>query len=231
MTPQEEAVAKQKDAAAKKTAAERQKKLRDSLMTRGMKFLELNKDLLKGPSREQIERGDLQHVDLDFYIKRKINNAGSTNVLDTTSIKRIGQAYFDKNVLPEGYNMVIGAIRVAFGKITISGGTDDPTIPVYTNSGTFDPAIVNGEILVTVRDKPIIELPLKRFLNASSSAVPATIQLGYRDTIALEALKFLPEATPIKIIVSLADGATLANSATVWNYCEVDLIGIGTRPQ
>ena len=223
--------AEQKTQAKQAEEKKKQAELREKLMTRGMKFLELNKHLLKTNTREAIERGDLQYVDLDLYIKRLINNAGSTYVLDTTSVKRIGQAYFDKNVLPEGYNMVIEGIRVAFGKTTISGGTTDPTIPVYTNSGVFDPAIVNGEILITVRDKPIIELPLKRFLNANSSAVPGTIQLEYRDTIMLKAMKFIPENTPFKIQVSLADGATLANSATVYNFCEVDLIGVGTRPQ
>jgi hypothetical protein len=196
------------------------------LLTKEMKFILANLDLLKEGSRKAVAAGEVQWVDYDLYVRKKLNKAGATEILNPSTVKQVGLSYLDKNMLPELYNFAVTGVRVGFQADTAIASAQ---AAVYSNTGAFDPALLNGELLVTVNDKPIIEIPLARFFNPNTGGIAQTIQIEERDIIRLKAPKLIPSGTPFKIIATMADGLTIAGANN--NYLEVQLLGVSTRPR
>ncbi len=202
------------------------KSYKEQLLTREMRFLVENKDVLKENSLKAIERGELQYVDTVIYARKQITASGQQQeIINYSTVKQIGLAYFDKNTLPDFYNMIISHIRVLYATNT---GTD-AAIGAYYNIGAVPPALVNGELLITVNDKPIIEIPLSKFFKADAGAIATSIGVEYRDAIQLKAPKLIPSGTTYKVLISLANGEAIAGSNN--SFISVELGGVCTRPK
>ena len=160
--------------------------------------------------------------DADYYVRKMLNTAGTTDILDSSNIRRAGITNLDKNQLPDNIYMVLEAVKLGWAT---DAGTN-PAAPKYHSQNPGIPTpLLNGEIVIHIDDKPIIELPAGRFFNAEDQGISQSIP-GIYDTVFLENLKLIKHADQLKVTIRLADGLQLPTGN---HFLEVRLIGVGTR--
>jgi len=160
--------------------------------------------------------------DADYYVRKQLNAAGTTDILNSSNIRKVGITNLDKNQLPDNIYMVLEGVKLAWGT---DAGTN-AAIPKYTSQAPAIPlALVNGEIVISVNDKPIVDLPASRFFNNSDTGITQQIS-GHNDTVLLENLKLIKHSDQLTATIKLADGSSLPASN---HFLEVRLIGVGTR--
>ncbi len=160
--------------------------------------------------------------DADYYVRKQLNAAGTTDILNSSNTRKVGVTNLDKNQLPDNIYMVLEGVKLAWGT---DPGTN-AAIPKYTSQAPGIPlALVNGEIVISVNDKPIVDLPASRFFNNSDTGVTQEIS-GHKDTVMLENLKLIKHSDQLTATIKLADGSSLPGSN---HFLEVRLIGVGTR--
>lgn len=194
----------------------RQVRLYDKIKPIERIFLEQNIGDLPPDTQQAVEDDNIQLVEADIYIRRKISTSGDSDLLDSQSLVQVGICNVDRTNLPEFQNLILSGIRVAFG----SHATETkPEAILYANTSAPIP-FYNGEIIITVNTTPIFTGRISRFI-FPIAAYPNTI-----DYVPLKVPKLITSRDEINIKIRLPNGQTLA---TPQNFVEVALLGLLTR--
>lgn len=192
------------------------KQHKNSILTRAQKFLIANADKLNADVRSNIGNGRWE--EFDMYVRRSVTAGnGLQDLLKAGDKAEVGKTSINSNRLDKGTNVAVDKIRVAFAK---SATVTDPSKVVYSNTDTAtDAAILNGDLVITVGQKPVLRLPLAGFFNIGGSY--SAVQ-GNFDVRTLQRPFLIPEDTAISLAIQLPDGSTLPVAN---NFLEVRLMG------
>jgi len=208
-----------------------------SVETRDQKFLVAkNKDLDEDTQR-QLAKGNLKHRDMDFYFRERITGAGGIiEIVKPSNVFKRGVTNLNENTLPALINLVLSKIRVGFGQ-AIAGGTTDPALVSYVNEntvtsgvGSVPEALVNGHLVVKVDDQPIVDLPIAKFFNNSTTPMGNAIQGLAMDSVDLKGMKLIKSKQRISVEIQFAEGHSMPAAGTQESFVEVRLMGSGTHP-
>lgn len=209
--------------------------------TRSMKFLVQMINELPEQDRKMLIDGQLKFRDFDFYVRVPVTGQGGMIVLlQPSNVYNRGVSNIDKNRLPIGTNLILSRMRIGWGT-SVAGAILDPASVSYvsenvvaaTGIGSCPTPLANGDIKVMVEDKPIVELPVARFLNQSRT--PTGMNVGdSADFLLMEALKLVKADRAIRIELYCPTG-TLTGAVTSFpavgvsaTFVEVRLAGVGT---
>lgn len=192
--------------------------------TREMRYFESKGvlDRLDPNSKRIIAAGNASYYDADFYIRSQIT--GTQDVLLTSNQKVVGVSNLNENRLPELTNLIISAVRVAYAT---HATLTNPAAVKYDNVNAAVPvALLNGELIIKINDRPVVELPISKFFNANGTAPVSFQAQGSNDTIELQAMKVVTPQDVIGVEIKLPNGLTLgANN----HFLEVRLLGASMK--
>jgi len=193
-------------------------------MTREQRYLLAKLAQLDAETVKDIRNGNLQFADADYYI-RAIIAGGTTTLLDQNNKKLEGTSNFDENHLAPKTYLAVGNLRLAYGFSAAAGGSLKPEDQVYSNTGAVPAPILNGEFVIKLNDKPIVEFPVARFFNSSATAASHTIQ-GYGDIVVLGSMKLIAPNDQITIEIKTARGVAMPAGN---HFIEARLLGASTK--
>lgn len=188
--------------------------------TREMRYFESPSVLrrLDTDSQNIILGGKASYYDADYYLRAQIT--GTQELLLPSNQRAVGVSNLNENKLPEMTNLVISQVRLAY---STHASLTNPAAVKYDNVNAAVPvALLNAEIVITINDRPVIELPVSKFFNANGTAPVSFQAQGPNDTIELQAMKVVTPKDVLGILLKLPNGLTLgANN----HFLEVRLIG------
>lgn len=194
------------------------------MFTKSQKFLESKAGQLNRQTQVDISNAQLKLYDADMYIRTDISGAaGIVELIDETTEKRAGTTNFNANKLPKSVNMVVEALRAGYGTTTDVSGITDPALVKYSNGyGAVPAALANAELVISLNDKPVLEIPVQRLLAEDAN----TRTIGTEDAYNLGALQLIKEEEPVSIALRFPKGVSMP---AVDNYFfELHLIGAKT---
>lgn len=199
------------------------KKTRSAPLTRAQRFFNDQLHKVDAETRKLIQSKQMSYDDKDQYVRKLINTAGGTELINTTTVKKVGVSSFDKNQLADQIYMVLEKLRLSYGT---DAAIVDPANIEYSNKGQIPNALANGELVVSIDDKPVVELPAARFFNDGSTGVTSEATQGIYDAVELQCLKFITPVNSIRVDIRLAEGLTMGAGN---HFLEFRFMGIGTR--
>lgn len=176
--------------------------------------------------QKSLVAGQLQFQDKEAY--RRIQVTTSTELIKKATDETAGVTNFSRQALEKPNNMVIDAVGIAYG--TQALGSTNPAAARYTSDGNVVPsAILNGDLVFYMDDKPFFMCRVSRFFSDPQSALQPTFK-GEGMRIALPSPKLWAAEVNIQVQLKLADGVAL--SALQLHFVEVVFFGVmtNTRP-
>jgi hypothetical protein len=225
------------------------KALLASTGSHGSRFLLSQLDKLDKQTQEDIKTGKSRLVTRDYYFRRQVTPAisGSTDLLKSSDIIKVGTQNLDKNYLPAGENLVLTKIKFSscysasgttvdmvtftnalvstFGGAGAAGGT--AAIALSNDVATLqDKLIINGELNIYVDGGLVVSLPVRKFYRDMISMSDECE--GGKDCVHLESPILIRENQRIEArLYYAAVGTALGN----YTYVELRLMGVATAPR
>ncbi len=206
------------------------RRMLNSTLTRDQRFLLSQSDKLPIDAKIAWARKESQFTLKDVYFRRKLSGGGAQeSLVKASDIEEVGIQNLQGNALPDGENMVVSAIKLAYA---YNASSTDPRIQAYTNAMDAEtagsspvvipPAILNGEIEIRTEGTRVLKLPVKRFFREGLS-VGVGVE-GGSDSVQLPSPILLKAKQSFEIILWSANGIVLpANN----HFFEVRLMGTG----
>jgi hypothetical protein len=170
-----------------------------------------------------IQSGQTIPDDKHIHVRKKINSAGTTELINTATQQLVGVSKLDKNQLPDQIYMAIDQLRLAWAT---DAAITNPAAIKYTNKGDIPAALMNGEFVFYVNDKPIVDIPVCRFFNDGSTGVTSEAIQGKWDALDLQCLKFILPTDLLRAELKLAEGVQLPAGN---HFVEFQFSGVGLR--
>lgn len=205
------------------------RRLLNSTYTRDQRFLLSQAGKLGIDTKIAWARGESQFTLKDLYFRRRLQGGAQESLVKASDIEEVGVQNVQGNSLPEGQNMVVSAMKIAYA---YHASDANPRTQAYTNAMDAETAgsspvvipaaILNGEIEFRTEGTTVLRLPVKRFFRESFS-VGVGVE-GGADSVQLPAPVFLKSKQAFEIILWCTNGIALpANN----HFLEVRLMGSG----
>lgn len=175
-------------------------------------------------TKEAINKGTIIWDPVTYYIRREITGlSGRQKLLGSSTTKEVGVTNLDKGVLPQYYNFCYDRITVRYGSSNTANSTVK-TFAGYTSAlSSMDPALRNGELIVSLNREVQVETPVADF----GSAAAPTVSAREFDGGALECPKVWTENLQVEVELNLA--GTVASTANTYFFVEVLFQGVQAR--
>lgn len=163
--------------------------------------------------------------DGNVYIRKDITGQGGIyNLLDTSTLEKIGYSSFNGKKLPSGVKMSIERIRLSFAVVN-SDDTKSAAAQYYTNKAADCEAMLRAaHLIINKSSKQILNIPVIQLLGLSTQEG----MTGEHDCYDLQAFRFLEGDQDLDIQLSFPT-ENVAWTANKKVFVSVELLG--TRAQ
>lgn len=175
---------------------------------------------------DAIKSGAISFDPISYYIRYNITNlANRVKILGPNSLYSLGITNFPNGAtLPQYYNFCFDRITVRYAVVTSASASPSATAGYSSVQSSMDPALRNGEIIISSNRNTIVETPIIDF--ASAAAITGG-GLRENDGGILEKPRFLLEQLQVEIELNLA--GQIPNTANNTFLAEVVLSGVQAR--
>lgn len=214
---------------AKVVNASVKRRLYNSTLTRGQRFLVSQVGKLPIDNKVDIAEGKAQFTLVDKYVRRQLSGGNMQKIVQSSDTEEVGRQNFAGDKLSNSENMAIEAMKLSYA---YHASSTDVRAQAYTNAMDAETAgssplaipaaFLNGEVELQIEGSTVLRLPVKRFFRESLS-VGVGVEGGL-DSVQLPAPIVLKANQAFSILIHGANGQTLpANN----HFVEVRFMGTG----
>ena len=159
-------------------------------------------------------------TDGNVYIRKDITAAGGiVNLIDSSTLEKIGTSSFNGQKLPTGVKMAVERIRLGLAVVD-AADTNPAAAQKYTNKGSATEAKFAGaHFILTKAGKKILEIPVSQFLTLDNCEG----MQGEHDCYDLQAFRYLVGDEMLEIQLSFPDNVSWTNGKKI--FVSVELLG------
>jgi hypothetical protein len=177
---------------------------------------------LSTDTQRAIKNGTQKFKDGLFYIRREITGkSGIVQLFEAKVDKEDGITNFEKGRLPQSVNLMLNRLSIQLAQAPSIDAKTGKYAPLTALS---DPAVVNGEVEVTVGNRSILRVPINEFMHPAKDT-----QNSPKNSFNLNAPELIKEGEDIQVELHLVGIPDNTNSNKT--FIEVKFAGDALAPQ
>lgn len=214
----------------------------NQVMTKAQKFLAAKLVKVDPNTAVQIDQGNIQFGDANYYGRRIVSGSGGIiELLRTEDLKTIGVRNLNNAVLPERHNLALTHVGLGFGYTFAADPDPASTNPAeaqyfynlpnsITSTSIGAPAgFLAAEYVLRIDNTEMFRWPVRRFFEEIGDG---------RKYIELQQPVFIKEKTLIQVNIEMPSGIVVGDpvspsgqAGNFNSFAQFDLVGIQTQPR
>jgi hypothetical protein len=176
-------------------------------------------------TKAAVANGKIIWDPVTYYIRYAITGlSGRQKILSASTTKAVGTCNLDKGILPQYYNFCYDRITVRYGSTNTANSTVANFAGYSSVLSSMDPALRNGEIIISLNREVQIETPVIDFGSAASPTGGGAREF---DGGILECPKVWVENLQVEVELNFPQA--VASAANTFYFVEVAFQGAQAR--